>query len=86
MVTLRCDQPVNLVGAFEDPVVSRDGGYVKLSAGKLSAYAKNVYENFAGKPCKAWTVGDLTVDGADKIIFADLLTALEEEIKNGDLK
>lgn len=50
MVTLRKDQPVNLVGAFERPVPASDEGYVTASAKQLIDYTKNVYQNYASEP------------------------------------
>ena len=57
-VTVRRDQPVNLAGAFEQPVCSdRDGGYAESSCRRLSDYALKVYTNYADGPTSAWAVG-----------------------------
>jgi CRISPR system Cascade subunit CasC len=50
LVTLRRDQPVNLVGAFEKPIPPGDNGYVKASIQRLAAYEKGVYNDFAQAP------------------------------------
>lgn len=52
-VTIRRDQPINLVGAFEDPVQADGHGYFKNSKDKLIEYAKDIYSNFASAPALA---------------------------------
>ena len=49
-VTVRCDQPVNLCGAFEKPIGKSDEGYAERSEKKLLKYAEAVYTQFAAKP------------------------------------
>ena len=51
-LTLRRDQPVNLAGAFEKPIRSREG-YAALSEERLAAYAKETYELFVDRPILA---------------------------------
>lgn len=58
-ITLRKDQPVNLCGAFEKPVISRDGGYMAPSEKVLATYASKVYRTFADAPAKAFVIGDV---------------------------
>lgn len=54
-VSLREDQPISLVGAFEKPVCAGlEGGYVERSAKKLEEFARNMYRVY-GTPVKAWT-------------------------------
>jgi len=55
-VTIRRDQPVNLSGAFERPVVSRNG-YAEESKIRLAQYAKKMYESFVDQPVLALGVG-----------------------------
>jgi CRISPR system Cascade subunit CasC len=50
LVTLREDQPINLVGAFEKPVPAREEGYVEASIRRLVAHAQNIYQDFARQP------------------------------------
>jgi CRISPR system Cascade subunit CasC len=61
MVTLRTDQPVNLVGAFEEPVkAGKDaGGFVKTSCERLQKHAERVYADFMGEPEAVFSVGGL---------------------------
>ena len=54
-VTVRKDQPVNLVGAFEKPIRSREG-YVAASEARLAEYAKETYDRFVDKPALALCV------------------------------
>lgn len=59
-VTLRRDQPVNLAGAFEQPVTAgRDGtdGYVSKSARALFKHARKVYGMYVSRPEQAWLIG-----------------------------
>lgn len=76
MITLRCDQPINLVGAFETPIIrSSEGGYAEVSANKLAEYAKQIYSSFAPEPSKSWQIGKgLRLIGKEK----DLQTVLDE--------
>lgn len=54
-VSLREDQPISLVGAFETPVrAGLEGGYVQRSAQKLEEFAENMYRVY-GAPVKSWT-------------------------------
>ncbi len=76
-VTVRKDQPVNLAGAFEQPVaLDPQGGYMSGSCRKLDDYAKKVYTNYTGTPEQAWALGcDMT--GAETMSFPKLLDAVE---------
>lgn len=51
-VTIRRDQPVNLVGAFERPITSREG-YAAASETALAKYAEETYGRFVDKPALA---------------------------------
>ena len=86
-VTVRRDQPVNLVGAFEQPVqADRLGGYAEASEQRMLAYAQKLYANFADTPTRAWIVGGDT-EGAEAIPLSKLLEAVEvfiaEETQKG---
>jgi CRISPR system Cascade subunit CasC len=52
---IRDDRPVNLVGAFENPV-QEENGYVSVSMKRFREYAQNVYAHFVAKPKKAYTI------------------------------
>jgi CRISPR system Cascade subunit CasC len=87
LVTLRNDQPINFVGAFEKPVSARDDGYVSGSAKRLAAHATNIYNSFAKKPVLSLVTGELLSElGAVKSLD-DLLNSLAEGLheclKNG---
>jgi CRISPR system Cascade subunit CasC len=52
---IRDDRPVNLVGAFENPVQA-ENGYASASMKRLGEYAQNVCERFVPKPRKAYVI------------------------------
>ena len=81
-VTIRDDQPVNLVGAFEKPVVAGTEGYVQHSVDALVAYAGNVYTSFADAPTAAWVTAnaDVADDFAQHLPRRSMLDALAAEI------
>ncbi|MDO5285282.1 MAG: type I-E CRISPR-associated protein Cas7/Cse4/CasC [Actinomycetia bacterium] len=56
-------RPINMSGAFEEPVVLDSGsGFVKGSADKLAQHAQELEVSFAGAPEKSWVTraGDAT--------------------------
>ena len=53
VVSLRNDQPVSLVGAFEEPV-SADGGHVRQSADRLVSYLDEVDLAYGVPRVAAW--------------------------------
>jgi CRISPR system Cascade subunit CasC len=77
LVTLRDDQPLNMVGAFERPVPASDAGYVDSSARRLSAHAKESYESFARMPVKSFVIGKRLDDLGEPMSLETLLDALE---------
>lgn len=81
-VTLREDQPVNLVGAFEKPVVAGSEGYMQRSADALVAYANKVYAAFADAPEAAWVTASTTVaaDFAQTLPRRAMLETLAVEV------
>lgn len=81
-VTIREDQPINLVGAFEKSVLSGAEGYMQRSADALVAYASNVYANFADVPSSAWVTTSIGVaDGfAQRLPRRAMMDALTAEI------
>lgn len=78
-VTLRKDQPINLAGAFEEPVVSNKG-YVRESKKAFVDYAAKVYKDYVAIPDKEWIVGDMDISSAKKANITELLTDMEYEI------
>lgn len=77
-VALRTDQPVNLCGAFEKPVISKDGGYLEASEKAFWDYAAKVYENYAAKPRYILGFGD---GFDDKMSFPQILEGVQSIIK-----
>jgi CRISPR system Cascade subunit CasC len=58
VVSLRDDQPVSFVGAFEEPVLAAEsGGRVAASVERLASYAKDVADAFDLAPVQTWVVG-----------------------------
>lgn len=79
-VTIRNDQPVNLCGAFEEPVRRSEKGYAKISEEKLTDYAKNVYNKFAENPEKAFCVGEKLSEIAESMSCNQLLSEIESAV------
>lgn len=77
LVTLRNDQPVNLVGAFEKPVQSSDNGFVKPSCKKLVQYANEIYESFS-KPVVTYVLGEDLSELGKKLNMKELSTKTAE--------
>lgn len=82
-VTIRRDQPINLVGAFEKPVYSEGNGFVIPSEKNLIDFAKKMYENFAPKPevsfgtCSNERLGEI----AELMPLSNLFDKLEQYVK-----
>ncbi len=83
MVTLRTDQPVNLVGAFERPVKAgknSDDGYVAASGKALVEHANKIYDDWLGHPERALVTGTL-LDGLGEVMpFEKLKDTLKIEL------
>ena len=79
-VTVRVDQPVNLCGAFEQAVPPSPNGYVEASKQRLTAYAQQVYEDFAGTPLRAFAVGRGLEGLADPLPLQAMLDKLTETV------
>ena len=82
-ITVRSDQPVNLCGAFEKPVIKdSEGGYSERSIKRLSEYADDLYEMYDIHPDAEYTL--------DKTLpLPKLLEKLEKDLnkklkKSGD--
>jgi CRISPR system Cascade subunit CasC len=58
VVSVRDDQPVSYVGAFEEQVhVAESGGRVAASVERLAGYAKDVADAYDLAPLQTWVVG-----------------------------
>lgn len=84
VVFARADRPVNLVGAFEEPVRAQDG-YVASSCEALAAYAFDVDSAFGDLPENTWVtrVGSRTkaLDRfGESIRFDDLVTEVGQRV------
>jgi CRISPR system Cascade subunit CasC len=85
LVTLRTDQPINLVGAFERPVRAgrnNDEGYLAASAKAFIEHAKNVYNNWLGNPEISLVTGDVWSELGDVLPLEELLSRLTGELSS----
>lgn len=81
LVSLREDCPVNLVGAFEQAVTTRDGnGYLKNSVEKLALQAKQLYQSFVNEPVQVYVVGSGLEEFAPPISMSTLLETVREDV------
>ena len=78
-VTIRTNQPVNLSGAFEEPVRSKEG-YAKKSAEKLFEHAEKVYADYCDAPVKSFIIGHEEILGAEKVSLPELLENLHKYV------
>lgn len=81
LVTLRHDQPVNLVGAFEKPVRTGQGGYMEASARRLVDYAQALLADFAGQPDLALVTGAMLAPLGQQLPFDQLLSRLQSVLE-----
>ena len=81
LVTVRRDQSVNLVGAFERPVYAGENGYVEPSAKRMCEYAKEVYADFAGEPEASFVTGRALGTLAEPCSFTELLNKLGAKLE-----
>ena len=56
-IAVRRDQPVNLVGAFERPVIGGNSGLLEPSVAALREYATNLYEKYDMPPAAELDLG-----------------------------
>jgi CRISPR system Cascade subunit CasC len=87
LVTIREDQPINFVGAFEKPIPFSNNGIASFAVQRLAQYADDVYNSFATRPAKSYIVelGDIAegFDSQDKRVNLDeLLTEIRAEVKS----
>lgn len=57
LVSIRSDQPVSYVGAFEDPVEPGHGGRVAAAVQGLADYAVRVHDAYGAAPEHSWFTG-----------------------------
>jgi CRISPR system Cascade subunit CasC len=84
LVCVRRDQPVNLVGAFERPVVApQEGGMVAQSIRRLADHANATFGDWVAPAQATFVTGDGmdAVNGACKVAFPELLSKLETTIR-----
>ena len=77
IVSIRGDQPVSLVGAFEEPVPESSGrGYVDRSVGALAQYTETIEKNYGLRPLNSFVVAlkdsDAVSSFGERVSFADL--------------
>ena len=81
-VAVREDQPINMVGAFEEAVCKSKEGYEKKSIEKFEKYVKNVYDNFADAPVLSWIVSvDNTTLSGKKVKLSELIQQISAAVK-----
>ena len=82
-VTIRRDQPLNLVGAFEEPVkMGASKGYLRNSVKQFIDYTKAMYENIAGEPEHSYcaTLQD-SVEGSEKVSIPVMLDRVRKNVQ-----
>lgn len=77
VVSIRDDQPVSLVGAFEEPVPEASGrGYVDRSVGALAQYTETIEKNYGVTPLSSFVVAlkdsDAVSSFGERVSFANL--------------
>ena len=80
MVTIRTDQPINLVGAFEKPVRSNDNGYLNNSCKALVEHAQKTYKDWLDAPAVSFVIGDGLAELGDKVSLKEMLSKLVDEL------
>lgn len=80
-VTIREDQPINMVGAFEKAVAKTREGYGSNSIKALEDFMEKVYGSFAEKPKKSWVVSiENTAVDAKRVKMSELLAEVSAEV------
>ena len=85
-VTVRTDQPVNMVSAFEKPVFAGVNGYMAGSKKAFVQYTEEMYEDWLPKPDSVWYVGKIEEEKAEsfgtKVTLSELLDSLKKDLTN----
>lgn len=79
-VTMRNDQPINLVGAFEKPISADNSGYVEKSKNELFNYAHDVYQDYVSEPVCSWIIGGKDDFPGEKVNLTGLLEGIEKAV------
>lgn len=79
-VTIRSDQPVNLVGAFEKPIPAGENGYVKESKKAFVKYAQNTYDEWVSEPMEAWHIGKECDELGSAVNYQELMERMESSL------
>ncbi|MCL2137465.1 MAG: type I-E CRISPR-associated protein Cas7/Cse4/CasC [Coriobacteriia bacterium] len=84
LVCLRDDQPVNLVGAFEEAVRLKpdQSGYVRQSIDNLSEYHQTITSTFVEPPIMNWGLGSDFNSSTAPTDLLSLILSLDENIKS----
>lgn len=85
VVSVRDDQPVSLVGAFESPVrASETSGYLTASVEALSAYARTIEDNYGLRPLTRLVVSlkdsDAVAALGERVAFTDLAGRVRDAV------
>ncbi|HEX2967133.1 MAG TPA: type I-E CRISPR-associated protein Cas7/Cse4/CasC [Syntrophorhabdaceae bacterium] len=80
IVAVRHDSPVNLSGAFEEPI--KGEGYSRQSILRLIEYSDQIYEDFCGKPTKTYVIGNVPCDPGARVGLPVMLANLGKDICN----
>lgn len=80
-ITIRKDQPINFVGAFEKPV-SGSNGYLEESEKRFMEYAKKIYKNYACEPEMILMFGDMNIEE----ILNELKNVIEERLNESEVE
>ncbi len=83
MICIRNDQPVNLVGAFESPVMpdQASGGYARKSIDKLEDYEHEVCSSFVPEPVCTWHSGEGFSSFGDSLDLVSMIRGLEDYVR-----
>ena len=84
-ISIRKDQPVNLVGAFEIPVAAKQTeGFALPSAKKMAEYENKICADFVNPPEKTWQIGsgleDLGPSTSLKEAIEDVIATISPEL------
>lgn len=79
-ITIRTDQPVNMVNAFEKPVVSGENGYVDASKKAFIEYVKTIYTDWVSSPVKEWHIGRKLDELGEAVNYPEMIDAVVMEL------
>ncbi len=86
-IAVRRDQPVNLVGAFERPVLpsKENGGYNRESASRMMSYESAVESEFVEAPVASWFIGESELVTGSHSNLQDALDDLSDLLMREDV-